>query len=170
MAISTTLVDADAAEGSEGGSAASDEKELEYETCYGVYVFSEVAGPVFRNVDGVFLEIYGGGPRGGYLISVNGNIYRVNQEWFEPFKLKLIEEGTKFAFKNEGYYTEFRMLSCDEEFVDEECEFDCEICAEMYEEQWEKAKQNYEEAHGCVSQDSGESSPKTPTVVEDADT
>ena len=122
--------------------------EIEYNECYSASVFSEVAGTSFRNVDGIFIEQYGGGPQGGLLFSVNGNVYDVNREWSEPFTMKKIVGNPRFVVKSENPDL-MRMLKDGEEPIeDEEIEFDC---GEWHQEKWAKAKENYEEA--CLEEE-----------------
>lgn len=127
--------------------------EIEYDECYSASVFSEVAGASFRNVDGIYIQQYGGGPEGGLLFSVNGNVYNVNREWSEPFTMKKIDGNPRFVVKSENPDL-MRMLKDGEEPIeDEEIEFDC---GEWHEEKWAKAKENYEEA--CLEAEASEES------------
>jgi hypothetical protein len=115
---------------------------INYEECYSVSVFSDVAGRNFRNVDGVYIQTYGGGPEGGYLFSANGNTYEVNREWFQPFTMEEIEGNFNFVVNSENPNL-LRMLRDDEEPNEDEQEFDC---SEWHDEVWERAQSNYEEA------------------------
>jgi hypothetical protein len=144
IAMSSTPVDPEASE---------KVPELEYDQCYSADVFSKVAGTSFRNVDGIYVEQYGGGPQGGLLFSVNGNVYNVNREWCEPFTMKKIVGNPRFVVKSENPDL-MRMLKDGEEPIeDEEIEFDC---AEWHEVKWAQAKENYEEA--CLEAEAAEKS------------
>ena len=127
--------------------------EIEYDQCYSADVFSKVAGTSFRKVDGIYVEQYGGGPQGGLLFSVNGNVYNVNREWCEPFTMKKIVGNPRFVVKSENPDL-MRMLKDGEEPIeDEEIEFDC---VEWHEVKWAQAKENYEEA--CLEAEASEES------------
>lgn len=65
--------------------------DVEYQQCYSVNVFSEVAGEQFKSRDGVYYQWFGGGPEGGVTFSVDGDIYYVRRDWGQTFTMKKIE-------------------------------------------------------------------------------
>jgi hypothetical protein len=128
-----------------------------------VYVFSEVAGFGYKYVDGIHLQTYCGGPEGGYLMSVTGQLYTVHRDWGVPFTLTKIEG--KLVLNMEGDPDRIRLLKVGEELLEDETEFEWE---EWHQEKWAKAKENYEEA--CLEADAepdtpASSSPKTVVSV-----
>ena len=126
-------------------STASSES-VEYEQCMSVYVFSEVAGYGYKKVDGIHIQTYCGGPEGGYLMSVAGQLYSVHRNWGIPFELTKIE-GT-LVLQTEGDPDRIRLVKVGEELLEDEIEFDWE---EWHQEKWAKAKENYEEA--CMEEE-----------------
>lgn len=135
----------------------SSTESVEYQQCMSVYVFSEVAGFGYKNVDGIHLQTYCGGPEGGYLMSVTGQLYTVHRDWGVPFTLTPIE-GT-LVLITEGDPDRIRLLKVGEELLEDETEFEWE---EWHQEKWAKAKENYAEA--CLEVEASESS--TPTASE----
>lgn len=133
---------------------------IDYDQCLSTYVFSEVAGSDFLNVDGGFIETYTGGPQGGYLFSADGKTYEVNREWFKAFTLKEIEGAFKFAIMTskivrptipDSSFHYLRILRDGQELTEEEQEFHF---ADWHPEIWERAKANYEETLEALRSDS----------------
>jgi hypothetical protein len=137
-------------------SSASSES-VEYEQAMSVYVFSEVAGYGYKKFDGIHVQTHCGGPEGGYLMSIAGQLYSVHRDWGIPFELTKIE-GT-LVLQTEGDPDRIRLVKVGEELLEDEIEFDWE---EWHQEKWAKAKENYEEA--CLEAEASESS--TPTASE----
>ena len=137
-------------------------EEIVYDQCYSVNVFSEVAGYNFRKSDGIYFPHYGGGPEGGVVFSVNGNVYNVNREWLEPFTMKKIEGSPRFVVNDENPDL-MRQLKDGEEPADGETEFDPQF---WHEDKWATAKANYDDTREVSTEEtttpkSAEESPRS---------
>ena len=127
---------------SEDTNSPTSSEEIVYDKCYSANVFSDVAGSNFRKSDGIYVQQSGGGPEGGVVFSVNGNVYDVNREWHEPFTMKKIEGSPRFVVNSEDPDL-MRQLKDGEEPTENEMEFEC---AEWHQDKWAQAKANYDEA------------------------
>lgn len=145
--MENTFVDEDYADAADDDESQSS---IDYDQCCSFYVFSEVAGSDFLNVDGVYIQTYCGGPEGGFLFSANGKTYEVERNWFRPFTMKEIEGDFRFAIMTskivrpiipDSSIHYIRILRAGQELTEEEKEFHC---AEWHSELWETAQANYD--------------------------
>jgi hypothetical protein len=136
-----------------------EEEEVEYKTCYSVQVFSKVAGSDFAKFDGVYIQTYGGGPEGGYLFSVDGNLYSVKRDWFKPFDMifmtKIKSNEARLVSKDVDQDQIRFLRSSEQEPLPDETYFDVE---ERFQDLWQEAQLNYlsapKEEEKCVLCDS----------------
>jgi hypothetical protein len=133
------------------------EEEVEYENVYGIQLFSDVAGPDFKTVDGVYFPTFGGGPEGGYVWSADGFLYFVRRDWFQPFTMKKISYRLVMCEESSGYeLPRIRRLNEGEEMREDEFEF---LVEGAYADIYDQAMANNCEASSPKSEDSN--SPKS---------
>jgi hypothetical protein len=133
--------------------------EIEYNYAYSIMLFSEVAGSDFKYVDGIYVQVCGGGPEGGYVFAANGLVYYAHREWFKPFTLKRV--GTRFAQSQETGYDalRFRELKRGESpFRLVEIMFDLDEFKATHQTIWEQAVANYNAVESSSDETSSSSS------------
>ena len=132
--------------------------EIEYNYAYSIMLFSEVAGSDFKKVDGIYVQVCGGGPEGGFVFAANGLVYYARRTWFKPFTLKRV--GTRFAQSQETGYDalRFRELERGQSPAETEIMFDLDEFKAMHQTIWEQAVANYNAVESSSDETSSSSS------------
>lgn len=62
------------------------ETQEEWQQIYQRRMFSEVGG----DIEGTYYETYGGGPEGGYVVTSDSRVYKVDRNWGKPWTIHLM--------------------------------------------------------------------------------
>ena len=146
--------------------ATSDSTYIEYNYAYSIMLFSEVAGSDFKKVDGIYVQVCGGGPEGGYVFAANGLVYYAHRSWFKPFTLKRV--GTRFAQSQETGYDalRFRELERGQSPAETEIMFDLDEFKAMHQTIYNSVETSSDETSSSSSCSSSSSSSSEESVCD----
>ena len=79
------------------------EENNEYEYIYGVSIFTNSSGTEKQYIqnNGLYFQTFGGGAEGGYVLTPENKIYKVERNWGKCFKMELLDNHKIICLEDE---------------------------------------------------------------------